>query len=105
MLISILFLVLETQVIWRTVKNYNFSKNNNKLMAKIAVRTVSFTQLGVHFAIKFPPIIDKGKKVKTNNPFDFSGVSIKMVTPIIKHKTMFLYKVTWLVAMLFKLVN
>ena len=62
------------QAIWLMVKNYSFNKNSNKLTPRIVAKTASLTHLIGVFAMKFPPIIDNGKKVKTNNPFDFSGV-------------------------------
>ena len=64
------------QAIWLMVKNYSFNRNNNKLTPRIVAKTASLTHLFGVFAMKFPPIIDNGKNVKTNNPFDFSGVMI-----------------------------
>lgn len=40
----------------------------------MVIITVSLTHFIGLEARKFPPIIESGKKVKTNNPFDFSGV-------------------------------
>ena len=55
-------------------KNYNFNKNNRKLTPRIVAKTASLTHLSGVLAIKFPPMIESGKNVNTNNPFDFCGV-------------------------------